>query len=212
MMRYLFLIFLFILPACSATVIAPKAQPGSQIDMNGERLIKAKKGVQLSLRLHEITVRPSPADQNYTSFWVEVANQRNLQLPLKHTDFLLIDGQGQQYLPIDPADLVERLTDAAPYLVPYPYVGFYYLEDSARSQLDTLFRSESSYFSSRRPEYIATEALPNVGVLPAANVSGAIYFAVELRTMNSFRLIYQVGALPGQKSFQMIVPFTVEKK
>lgn len=211
-MRYLYLILLLFVPACTATVIVPKAQPGSQIDMGGERLSKTEKGVQLSVRLHEVTVRPSPADQNYTSFWVEVANQRNVQLPLKNTDFLLIDDQGRQYSSVDPAELVERLTDAAPYLVPYPYVGFYYLEDSTRAQLDTRFSSESSYFSSRRPEYIASDALPEVSILPASNVSGAIYFAAELRTMNSFRLTYQVGSLPGQKTFQMTFPFAVEKK
>ena len=212
MIRIFSLVLLFCLTACSATLIAPQTQVGSQIDMAGERISQVEKGVQLAVKLHEVTVRPSPTDQNYVSFWVEVTNQRNVQLPLVYTDFLLIDDQGRQYQSVDPAGLVEQLTDTAPYLVPYPYVGFYYLQDSLRAQLDSQFRSESSYFDSRRPEYLASEALPGGSVLPASTVAGAIYFPAELRTMSGFRLRYQIGALPGQKSFQISLPFTVEKK
>lgn len=180
--------------------------------MDGQRIGRAEKGVYLSAKLHEAIMRPSPADQNYCSFWIEVTNQRNVMLPLNFTDFLLVDDEGRQYRPLDPAQVVTQLTDSAPYLIPYPYVGFYYLEDSVRAQADTQFRSESSYFSSRRPEYIATDALPVGEVLPASSVQGAIYFAAELRTMNSFQIRYQIGALSGQKSHLISLPFLVEEK
>lgn len=211
MIRYLSLLFILLITACSATVIKPQPQGSSQIDMDGQRIRHTIKGVQLAVRVHEAGVRPSPTDQNYCSFWVEVTNQRSVMLPLAFSDFILVDSQGRQYQSADPAELVIQLTDIVPYLTPYPYVGFYYLDDSFRAQVDNQFRSEGSYFASRRPEYIATDALPNAGVLPASTVAGAIYFPAELRTMNGFRLQYQIGALPGQKSFQMSLPFTVEK-
>lgn len=212
MIRYLSILILLFLTACSAMVIAPQPQPGSQVDLDGQRVSRLAKGVRFSAQLHEASVRPSPVNQNYSSFKVEIENQRNVLLPLAYTDFLLVDDQGRQYLPVDPAELVELLTDSAPYLVPYPYVGFYYLEDSARAQLDTQYRSERSYFASRRPEYLATEALPDADVLPASVVAGIIYFPAELRTMSGFEIRYQLGMLPGQESFQLSLPFTVEKK
>jgi hypothetical protein len=187
-------------------------QSGSQLDLDGQRISHSAKGVQLAANLHEANVRPSPAEQNYSSFWIEITNQRNVLLPLSATDFLLIDDQGRQYQAADPEALVEQLAVSVPYLTPYPYVGYYYLQDSVRSQLDNQLRSETNFFSSRRPEYIASEALPEASVSPGAKVAGAIYFPVELRTLTGFQLRYQVGALPGQKNYQISLPFKVEKK
>ncbi len=213
MKRTLSAILLYsLLTACSSVIIVPQPQPGSHIDKDGERIVQAGKGVQLAVKVHETSVRPSPTGQNFSSFWVEVTNQRNVLLPLSFKDFILIDDQGRQYQPADPAELVETLTDTASYLIPYPYVGYYYLQDSVRGQSDTQFRTEGSYYSSRRPEYIESESLPVTDVHPSATVAGAIYFPAELRTMEGFRLEYQTGVLPGQKSFQMSLPFTVRKK
>ena len=210
--RYLSLVLLFLLSACSNTLILPQPQSGSQIDMQGQRVSQTIKGIRLSVRLHETTVRPSPAEQNYASFWVEVSNQRNVLLPLSARDFVLLDDQDRQYLTVAADDLVEHLSDVAPYLIPYPYVGFYYLEDSLRSSVDTRFRGEAAYFASRRPQYLKTEALPEAEVLPNATLAGAVYFPVELRQMRGFQLRYQSGFLPGQKSYSLTFPFRVEKK
>jgi len=210
--RYLSLVLFFLLSACSSTLILPEPQPGSQIDMAGQRSSQGIKGIRLAVRLHEAVVRPSPAEQNYASFWVEVYNQRNVLLPLSASDFILLDDQGQQYLTVAANELVEHLSDVAPYLIPYPYVGYYYLEDSLRSAADTRLRGEADYFASRRPRYLKTEALPEAEVLPNATLAGAIYFPVELRQMSRFHLHYQSGALPGQKSYSLSFPFRVEKK
>lgn len=212
MIRFFSFLLFLLLTACSTISIAPQPQAGSQIDMDGKRIGRAENGAHLSVMLHEAIVRPSPADRNYSSFWVEVTNQRNVMLPLSFTDFLLIDDQGRQFQALDPQQLVEQLTDTVAYLVPYPYVGFYYLEDSVRSHADTQFRSEGDYFASRRPEYLASDALPVGDVLPASSVQGAIYFPAELRTMKSFQLRYLIGALPGQKTYQISLPFLVEDK
>ena len=211
MMRLPTFLLFFLLSACSTITINPQAQSGSQIDMNGQRILHAEKGVQLAAKVHDVSVRPSPAEQNYASFWVEVTNKRNVLLPLKFSDFVLLDDQGRQYQATDPAELVDLLTVDASYLLPYPYVGYYYLLDSLRGQADNRFNSESAYYSSRRPEYIQLDALPVAEVLPAATVAGAIYFPVELRQKKSLQLLYQVGALPSQESFQISLPFTVEK-
>jgi hypothetical protein len=205
-------LLLIALTGCATTRIIPQPQPGSLIDQDGQRINQTLEGVMVSVQVHESSVRPSPAEQNYASFWVEVSNQRNVQLPLRYSDFLLIDEQGLQYQPVDPEELVDILTDSAAYLIPYPYVGFYYLQDSLRARLDTDFRSEGRYFASRRPEFLAREALPSINLLPGAKVAGAVYFAAELRTMNSFQLRYQIGQLAGQKSYYMTLPFIVEKK
>ncbi len=156
MMRLPTFLLFFLLSACSTITINPQAQSGSQIDMNGQRILHAEKGVQLAAKVHDVSVRPSPAEQNYASFWVEVTNKRNVLLPLKFSDFVLLDDQGRQYQATDPAELVDLLTVDASYLLPYPYVGYYYLLDSLRGQADNRFNSESAYYlyfgNSNNPE------------------------------------------------------------
>ncbi|MDX2479528.1 MAG: hypothetical protein QNK24_04230 [Desulfuromusa sp.] len=142
-MRFLSLLILLLF-ACSATVITPQPQSASLIDIEDQRISQTTRGVQLPAKLLGAGIRPSLTDQNYCSFWAEVTNQRNGQLPIDFTDFLLIDDQGRQYLPANHAELVEQLTDAVPCLTPYPYIVFYYLGDSVRSQADTQFRSKSN--------------------------------------------------------------------
>ncbi|NOY13787.1 MAG: hypothetical protein GXP51_08965 [Deltaproteobacteria bacterium] len=206
------LLLMFLLTACSSVVISPQPRPGSQIDATGRQVSRTTHGVKLTVKIYDVSVRPSPVEQNYCSFWVTVTNLRDVLLPLKISDFQLIDDQGRQYPAADPDKLSELLTINEPYLIPYPYVGFYYLQDSVLAGADNQFKSESSFYSFRRPESLKLDALPETEVLPAATVAGAIYFPAELRTMRSFSLRYQTGALPGQKSFQISLPFTVEKK
>lgn len=213
MMRLVYaLLVLLLLTACSSVVISPKPQAEHQIDNDGQRIGQTVKGVHLTATVREASIRPAPIEQNYCSFWVELTNQRNVLLPLSISDFLLIDTQGHQYKAADPDELLERLTLDAPYLIPYPYVGFYYLQDSFRSRVDNLFTSESRYFASRSPDFIKTDALPIADILPSSTVVGTLYFPAELRNMEGFQLRYQIGHLPGQKSFQISLPFTVEKK
>lgn len=207
-----FLIIIILLTSCSSIVISPQPQAGSHIDMAGQRISQTTNGVKLAARIYETSVRPSPAEQNYCSVWIELTNLRSVLLPLQLTDFMLIDNRGRQYQAVKPTDLVERLTLNIPHLIPYPYVGFYYLGDSSRARTNNHLSSEGSYFSSRRPEHIKTDALPLAEVLPASTIAGALYFPAELGTMKSFRLQYQIGTLAGQKTFQISLPFTVEKK
>ncbi len=204
-------LILMLLCSCAGVIVTPDPRPGIQVDAANTEAQLTREGVSLKVRLAEASVRPSPVEKNICSFWVEIENQRGVLLPVSFTDFQLIADDGTLFQAENPEDLVALLKPQIPLLIPYPYVGYYYLNDSVRGQWDDAFRSELSFSSSRRPELIHSDALPEQTLQPQTKASGMIYFPAELWSMQGFEIRYQVGALAGQKSFPVSIPFSVEK-
>lgn len=211
MKRTILLLIVLFLSGCAGVSIVPQPNSGARVDPVSQAIIQQHDSINVMVRLGEVSVRPAPIEKNYCSFWIEVENNRAVLLPLSFKDFILIDSEGHQFSAQEPDELVSLLKPEIPYLIPYPYVGYYYLGDDARASAADQFRSEASYATSRRPEYIELDALPQTDILPQAKVSGMIYFPAELRSMNGFQIRYHVGALPGQKSFPLNFGFSVEK-
>ena len=207
----IFLLILFVfLAGCATVKIVPQTQTGAQVDVDSLAITRQQDKVRVTVRVADVSVRPAPLEKNFCSFWIEITNQRTVLLPLSFSDFILIDADGQQYAAQAADELVALLKPEIPYLIPYPYVGYYYLADQARGRSADQFRSEASYATSRRPEQIELEALPEADVLPQSKVTGKVYFPAELRTMRSFIIRYQSGALMSQKASPLNFSFSVE--
>ncbi|HEY5673153.1 MAG TPA: hypothetical protein VIR78_05575 [Malonomonas sp.] len=200
-----------LLPACAQVNIVPQIQSGSQIDIDSRSINRQQEDISVTVRMADAHVRPSPVEQNYASFWIEVDNQGNTALPLSLQDFTLLDADGHHYAAQSPDELVTLLKPETSYLIPYPYVGYYYLGDSERAKVSDQFRSEASYAGSRRPEYIKLDALPEGEVPPHAKVTGMIYFSAELTRMRSFDVRYQSAPRSGQATLPFNFSFSVEK-
>ena len=212
MKNFIMLLTVFILlSGCAELRFIPQPQPGAEVDLISFTISQQQDSLTVTVRVADARVRPTPVEKNYCSFWIEVSNQRNVLLPLSHADFTLRDAAGHQYPAQAPDQLVALLTAETPYLVPYPYVGYYYLGDAERARAADQFRSEASYATSRRPEYIKLEALPEGDVLPRSKVAGMIYFPADLRPMDSFEVIYQAVAPLAPQLAPLIFRFSVEK-
>lgn len=207
----LLLSLFFLLSACAEVRFIPQPQMGAAVDLNSLAVSQQQDSMTVSVRVGDARVRPTPGEKNYCSFWIEVSNQRNLLLSLSYADFTLRDAAGHQFPAQAPDQLVALLTAETPYLVPYPYVGYYYLGDAERARAADQFRSEASYATSRRPEYIKIDALPEGDVLPRSKVAGMIYFPADLRPMGSFEVIYQAAAPLAPQPLPLRFRFSVEK-
>ncbi len=210
-MRLSLVCLLVLLSACSSTLVVPQLQSGSGTLLPDQAILQQQDQVRASLKLRDIQVRPAPIETNVCSFWVEVENLREVKLPLSHTDFVLLTDDGRQIASYDPEELTALAAVAVPQLIPYPYVGYYYLQDAQRGSARNSQLSEANYYSSRRPEQILHERLMEQAVLPKATLAGAIYFPVDLRALQKFEIRYQVQGLPGQRSFPLSYFFSVEK-
>lgn len=149
-------------------------------------------------------------DQAVSAFSVVVDNQSDHELAVSPDMFLLVDNDGNQYFPLTPEKVKEIISRDSYYLIPYPYVGFYYLEDYEKSSFYNTFTSEQPYYYEVYPQDIFTKALPGGTLIPKAKMSGLVYFKINLNGKKGVKLLaYKPGtskSLPADFTF----PFKIE--
>ncbi|MDO3379940.1 hypothetical protein [Geoalkalibacter halelectricus] len=201
---------LLILTGCGVKIV-PQPLPGAQIDLSDGSVTQQVDGMSLTLRVQDLEVRPYQMVDNLTSFWVAFDNGSNQGIPLAMDGFYLVDGQGNQKRPVTPSQVHEMIARDSFYLIPYPFVGFYYLQDAVRVSRAADFDSSLPYFPQRFPQDLYTQALPEGVVLPGTRVSGLIYFVADLTRMESFELRYYLPGTPLSQDADFRFPFSVEK-
>jgi len=149
-----------------------------------------------------ITVAPADTDMvNYNiegmvaSFNVEIRNSGGSEVTFDNESFILIDSNRRQYYPLTPEKIRQMMAKDTYYLLPYPYVGFYYLEDYELAQFKNSTNSNLPYYFELRPQELYTKALPTEPVIPKASVRGLVYFHADIHSLTSFSInIYRKGA------------------
>ncbi len=205
------LIFL-LLAGCGGISVIPRPDSSGQINSEEMSITQTNEGVTVTARVMDLEVRPYQMDQNICSFMVLVKNEREQKIYLPAERFILTDAQGNQYNPVSPVKIREIVAERDPYLIPYPYVGYYYEGDAEQARVRNAFNSEVTYFPTKNPQNITLEALPDGKVSGQKQISGLIYFLADLRTMEGFTLEGSAVLAKGVKSSDFIFPFSVVKK
>ncbi len=205
-----FLLLFFCLTACGVTV-RPLATSTAILDADRGVLKEQKKGIEISLSSEDVELAPYRNSENTTSFFVEVLNLSRAPISLPLSSFYLIDDTATQFSPITPQDVIERVSRDASYLIPYPYVGFYYLEDQIDSEFSQPFSDSLDFYNQNHPEEILSRSLPLTEILPGKRISGTIYFPVDLVTKKSFEVQVFLPETPRTSSSDFTFPFSVEK-
>lgn len=203
---------LLLLSGCGGIAIVPRPDAAGQINAADMSITQNNEMVTVISRVMDLEVRPYQMEQNICSFMVTVKNNRDKKIYLPAERFLLIDSEGTQYRPVSPEKIRQIVAELDPYLIPYPYVGYYYEGDAERVKADNAFSSESTYFPTKNPQNIALEALPDGKVEAGNQISGLIYFLADLRNMKEFTLRGSAVIAQGEKSSDFIFPFSVVKK
>ncbi|BCR05015.1 lipoprotein [Desulfuromonas versatilis] len=200
-----------LLSGCGFAVV-PKATATATVDPVAGSISETNKGVRVTARVQDLEIVPYHTLENLTSFLVTVENLTQGPLSIPLDSFLLIDQDGTQYRAVPPERVIEIAKKDSAYLIPYPYVGYYYLEDREKGTFFNTFDSALPYFAENYPQDIRTEGLPQQSIIPGAKVSGAVYFLAELGSLKSFEMrVYLPGAdLAGPADFRL--PFSIEKK
>lgn len=206
------LLLLTLLAGCGGISIIPNPETSGQINAQELSITQTNEQVTVSARVMDLEVRPYQMEQNICSFMVLVKNERDQKIYLPAERFLLSDSAGNQYRPVSPDKIREIVASQDPYLIPYPYVGYYYEGDAERARIRNEFNSEVTYFPTKNPQNIALEALPDGKVEAHKQISGLIYFLADLRTMEGFTLEGSAVLANGVKSSDFIFPFSVVKK
>ena len=206
------LLLALVLSGCAGIVITPSPDAAGRVNPQDLSISQTSEQVTVTAKVMDLEVRPYQMDQNICSFQVDIKNDRDTKIYLPAERFILFDDQGNQYRPVSPQKIRELVAQLDPYLIPYPYVGYYYEGDAERARVRNEFNSEVVYFPTRNPQNIELEALPDGKVEPGKQVSGLIYFLADLRTMKSFSLQGSAVLAKGVKSSDFVFPFSVVKK
>jgi hypothetical protein len=205
-------LLLSLLAGCGGITVIPRPDSPGLINAQDLSITQTNEQVSVTARVMDLEVRPYQMEQNICSFMLVVKNERDQRIYLPAERFFLSDSKGNQYRPVSPEKIREIVAELDPYLIPYPYVGYYYEGDAERARIRNEFNSEVSYFPTKNPQNIALEALPDGKVEPHKQISGLIYFLTDLRSMEGFTLEGSAVLAKGVKSSDFSFPFSVVKK
>lgn len=177
---FVFLI-ISVLSGCGVQVL-PRNTTQMLIGSDKETVTASENKLTISAKVQDLDFGPFTGENNITAFYVTVANNGIEERSVPLAAFMLFDQDKKLYRPLE-SDRVAALTrQEANYLIPYPYIGFYYLPDSAEFDYKTQSSKSLSYFPQRTP--VLTDAyayaLP-VGLIPSgASIAGMLFFNIDL--------------------------------
>ncbi|MDX9708598.1 MAG: hypothetical protein RBT64_03500 [Trichloromonas sp.] len=205
------LVLVVCLCGCGVTVV-PRATATAQVDPADNSISEIRNGVLVKARLHDPDFAPVLSEGNLTAFELTVGNRTGKSLSLPLSAFLLMDDRGTQYSPLPPERVNEILRRNSPYLLPYPYVGYYYLEDMEKAAAARGFTSSRPYFAQNRPADALVGALDNLDLVPDAQVTGLVFFTIDLTRVRSVELRGYLTPAAKDVNADFTLPFYVEKK
>ena len=202
---------IFLLSGCGITVVPSPQNPGAIINPADRSITEIRNGLEISARVQELSVGSYGISENITSFYLVIVNRRDQEAVVPLKALYLLDDQGTQLRPILPENVLATLDRQSDYLIPYPYVGYYYLEDSRKAVAIDSMGSSLPYYASNYPQELLTEALPDSPVLPGARIAGMVYFPVDLATKKSVELKIYLPGTPISAPPDFRFPFSIEK-
>lgn len=195
---------------CSTLSVVPLASPGTEIDPKSNAISSRSGDLTVTVKLQDLEFGPyTGGERNITSFYVVVVNHGASEVRLPLENFVLLDEEKNQYRAMDPAVVISMTKRTADYLIPYPYVGYYYLQDNVEYAFKAETASSFPYTTTERVIDVQAEALPNDAIIPGARLTGMVYFNVDLYQKKSIELKVRLPATDFQNGLSF--PFQIVK-
>lgn len=210
MSRITLLLLIVLMSGCSAKIV-PRQVAGGVLDLKAGSQAIDKNDISISVRVQDLTYAPYRQVDNITSFYFDVQNRSSQPWSFPSEAVRLVASDGRQFSPVTPMQVKEMVSRDLPYMVPYPYVGYYYLEDAQRGSHFNTFTSNLPYYASNHPQDIFTQALPTDSIEPGNRIAGLIYFVCDLTTLSEFEIRVAVPDKAGATDNQFVFPFIVDK-
>jgi len=216
MRPHLILISIFLLIAGCGISVIPVATERNVVDFSTKTSKSSNDGVTVTARILDLEVSPYIFTNNITSFFVSINNQKSDSLTIPLESFILVDNVGNQFRALQPSQVVALAKASSDYLVPYPYVGYYYLGDKEQGSFENVSglssnNSSMSFPKQPYPAQILLESLPVDSILPRGQVSGSVYFAVDLYDKESVELRIYPPDSPPPAPAKFVFPFSISR-
>lgn len=205
------ILLLTTLSGCGGFKVVPMATTSGVINAKDNSLKVVNNNVSVTASYEPIELYSQNLTGYVAAFRVNVENDTESEIAIEPDSFVLLDEKNQQYFALMPAKVKELLTKDTFYLIPYPYVGFYYLEDYEKSTMTSRQNSSFPYYYEVHPEEIFSKAFALGPIIPKANVTGLIYFKIEPADHTQLKLLVYKKGTPKSAPADLTLPFTVQK-
>lgn len=209
--RISILLLFTLVTGCASVKVIPEQVPAGVINLKDNSQTITRDNLIISVAVADTDMVNYNINSMVASFNVEIQNNGDREVTFDKESFILIDSNKMQYYPLTPEKIKEMMAKDTYYLLPYPYVGFYYLEDYELAQFKNSTSSDLPYYFELHPQVLFTKALPVDPIIPKARIRGLLYFNVDINSLAFFSVnAYQKGtskSAPPDFSF----PFKVVK-
>jgi hypothetical protein len=202
---------LLFMAGCTSLKVIPEPVQNGVVNEKENSLTITKDNITITARSGDMEIVSYNLEGNVASFFVIVDNQTNDELTIGSESFLLMDNEGRQYFPLTPEKVKEIIARDTYYLIPYPYVGFYYLEDYEKSSFYNRMTSDRPYFYEVYPQDIYTKSIPTGSIIPKAKVAGLVYFRIDLAGKKGVSLKLFKKDTPKSSTADFDFPFKIVK-
>lgn len=213
-MKYLYISVFIILvtgAGCSTVKVVPDQVPNGLINPKDSSQTITRNNIKISISSADAAMVNYSVESTIASFNVDIENNSDAEVTFDNDSFVLIDSASRQYYSLSPDKIREMMAKDTYYLLPYPYVGFYYQEDYEQSQFKNSTSSNLPYYFELRPQELYTKALSNDAIIPDAATKGLIYFNTDLNSMTSIKInVYKKGTSKSSQP-DFVFPFRVVK-
>lgn len=204
-------LIVILLSGCSTIKVLPEQTPGGRINSVENSQTISNRDLEITARVDETGIDSYNLSDTVTSFHLSIKNISENEISFSDDSYIITDESALQYSYLTPEKIREMLKKDSYYLVPYPYVGFYYLEDFEKSNSYNKFSSNMPYYYDLYPQDLFTKSLPSSTVIPGMKIEGLVYFKIDPAAHQHLNLmIFRKGASkssPPEFSF----PFKIVK-
>lgn len=200
------------LGGCSSLKVIPEPIDGGTINTKDGTQALTKDGLAVTAGNAEISMYSENLEGAVSAFYVTVENQTDGEVNFSTDSFLLVDNDNRQYQTLTPEKVKEIVSKDTYYLIPYPYVGFYYLEDYQRTAFYNRFNSREPYFYELYPQDIFTKGFPSGGIIPKAKAGGLVYFRLDVKDKKSVKLLVYRNPAAKSAAPDFAFPFRISTK
>ncbi|MFZ2949110.1 MAG: hypothetical protein WA003_06465 [Desulfuromonadaceae bacterium] len=184
-----------LLAGCSAVKVVPEQTGSGRVNVVDNSQTIITNGVEVTARVDETAINSYNLDSTVTAFHIAIRNTTDKEISFGDDSYVLVDESGLQYSLLTPENVRSMLKKDSYYLIPYPYVGFYYLEDYEKTNAYNRLNSSQPYYYELYPQDIYTMALQATTVIPGMKVEGLTYFKIDPAAHQKVNLlIFQKGA------------------
>ena len=168
-----------LLTGCSSVKVVPEQTGNGRINAADNSQTLVSNGVEATARVDETAINAYNLEGTVTAFHISIRNSTDSEIVFNDDSYVLVDESGLQYSLLTPENVRAMLKKDSYYLVPYPYVGFYYLEDYEKTNAYNRFNSALPYYYDLYPQDLFTKSLQAATVIPGMKIEGLTYFKID---------------------------------